>query len=196
MALVVTHKDTGADLTHDEWVAGDSHVVTGAYTDPDAVAAAKADADIADAITKKHTNEHKIVRKTSDQTVNNSSVFVNDSELKFSVAANEIWFLLIVLKLNTYTGVDWKATITVPDGAVANIRSSFPTSSIVNWSGAGDALTTVATADRTNGGAMVLGIYVGGANAGTVQLQWAQVNAFALNTKVLTNSVLIAHKIA
>ena len=244
MALKVTHKDVGDDLSKTEWVAEDSHVISGAYTDSDAIAAAKGDADIIDVISKEHARQHaitatadhtsgatsgkmlkadasglpidatntdvqvaaavtashadphKIVRKTSDQTVNNSSVFVDDSELKFSVAANEIWEFLFLLKLNTYTGVDWKGTITVPAGAEANIRGSFPLTSIVNWLAAGDTVSTVATADRTNGAAMVAGIYVGGANAGTVQLQWAQVNAFALNTKVLTNSVLIAHKIA
>ena len=56
MALKVTHKDVGDDLSKTEWVAEDSHVISGAYTDLDAVAAAKADADIADAITKKHSD--------------------------------------------------------------------------------------------------------------------------------------------
>ena len=221
MALQAKHKSVGDELTKAEWEAEDSHTIEGEHAQQHAITATadhtstategkmlkananglpvdatNTDAQVAAAVSASHADPHKFARKTSDQTVSNSTVFVDDSELKFTVGANEVWEFLILLKLNTYTGVDWKGTITVPAGGVANIRGSFPLTSITNWSNATDALTTVATADRTNGAAMVAGIYVGGANAGTVQLQWAQVNAFNVNTKVLTNSVLIAHKIA
>lgn len=244
MALKVTHKDVGDDLSKTEWIAEDSHVIAGAYTDSDAVAAAKADAAIADAIAKKHAqqhaitsaadhtsgatsgkmlkadanglpidatntdaqvaaavaashaDQHKIVRKTSDQTVNNSSVLVDDSELKMAVGANEIWLVEIFLKMQTTGVADAKVAVTCPVGGVVNVRNSFPTYALANYVGAGESCTLSTVADLTNAGAMVFCIYVGGANAGTLTLQWAQNQAEATNTKVLTNSVLVAHRIA
>jgi hypothetical protein len=196
MALKVTHKDVGNDLTRTEWEAEDSHVIAGAYTDSAAVAAAKADADIADAISKKHSNEHVIVRKTSDQTVNNSTDYVDDSELKMAVGANEIWLVEIFLKVQTTAIADLKCQLTCPVGGTVNARSGFPTYALGNFVGASTQITHNTAADLTNAAGLIMVIYVGGANAGTLQLQWAQNAADAHDTKMLTNSLIIAHRIA
>ena len=196
MSLQAKHKSVGADLSRVEWEAEDSHTIEGGYTDAEAVAAAKADADIADAISKKHTDQHKIVRKTSDQTVNNSNVYVDDSEMKMAVGANEIWLVEMYLKIQTTAVADFKCQLTCPVGGVVNARQSFPTYALQDYVGATTQITLTTAADLTNAGGMILCIYVGGANPGTLQLQWAQSVADAHDTKVLTNSVLVAHRIA
>jgi hypothetical protein len=220
MALKAKHKSVGSDLTQTEWEAEDSHTIEGEHAQQHSITAVadhtsgatsgkmlkadanglpidatNTDAQVAAAVAASHANLHTIVRKTSDQTVNNSNVFVDDSELKMAVAANEIWLVEIFLMLATTAVADFKAQLTCPVGGVVNARQSFPTYALANYVGATTQLTMSTAADLTNAGAMVMCIYVGGANGGTLQLQWAQNQAEATNTKVLTNSVLIAHRI-
>ena len=57
---------------------------------------------------------------------------------------------------------------------------------------------TIAVGGYTNWkqGVVIRAIVINGANAGTLQFQWAQSTAHASNSKILTNSCLIANKLA
>lgn len=133
----------------------------------------------------------KIIRKTADQTVNDSITLVNDTHLSFNIAANEkIWF-----QINLYADVkaasDFKAGLTVPAGAEGrwstegNASGDWTLANTISWSG---------TADRT-AVYVYQGIIVNGATAGTVQLQWAQATAVAEDTTVKAGSNIIAIKV-
>jgi len=140
-----------------------------------------------------------IVRKTADETVNNSAVLQNDDHLFWTVAANEVWEFYMALKITTGATPAFKFLFTVPTGGA-----------VIGWS-AGDigVLTVVGsgltgrdlTASTPISGAkadvwLVFWCqYVGGANAGTVQLQWAQATANASDTIVRKNSFILAHKL-
>lgn len=137
------------------------------------------------------------VRKTANETVNNSNVFQNDDHLVWAVSANEVWLIQLFLLVDAKTASRFKYTFTIPAAATLNglLWSADSNSEYIY----GDDLTASKT--LTIGTAVIrcLNIqclYVGGANAGNIQLQWAQINAVAEDTKLLTNSFLLCRKIA
>ena len=140
----------------------------------------------------------KVVRKTADQTVNDSSTLVNDTHLLFAIAANEVWVFTIYIRHIGATTADIKFAITVPSGA--NMGLIFVG---MDYSPAlGEAVTV------TSGGAIsaqglatekfivLHGRVANSTTAGNVQLQWAQYAAIAVDTKVLTDSCIVATKVA
>ena len=140
-----------------------------------------------------------IVNKTADETVNNSNVLQDDDELLFALAANEIWtgraFLLFT---SSSTDADIKFRFTAPAlGAVytAGTYKATATGVITLISGVG-ALVPYQGNDANVVLAILEFTVVNGANAGDLQLQWAQNTAKAADTKVLIGSHLELHKIA
>mgnify|MGYP001617909989 CR=1 FL=1 len=143
-----------------------------------------------------------IVRKTADETVNNSSTLQNDDELLFAIAANEIWLVQGFLSFNSSTVADIRSAITVPAGATLIVNSM--ALAVGTAASNGELLNTSST---TSGGAVLAGgtgadsvqrlwaIVVNGANAGNCQVQWAQSTAEASNTIVRANSFLQAFKV-
>jgi hypothetical protein len=142
-------------------------------------------------------NLFKIVRKTADETVNNSDVFQDDNHLLLALGANEVWYIdAFLLTSSASSGTpDLKYNATVPAGATIYTRSI-----------ATNATGTLAEIESGSGGTF-LGdtnvrfksihfVVINGANAGNFQLQWAQNTATAEDTKILTNSVLFGHKVA
>jgi hypothetical protein len=142
----------------------------------------------------------KTVRKTADETVNNSDVLQNDDELFFSVGANEVWMFFALLKVYVDADNDIKFAFTAPSDGAINVYSVGKMVSLgaplQAWVAAGAAFYELTAADKTNASVFLYGIYVGGAAAGNVQLQWAQNTASALDTKVLANSCLVAFKVS
>ena len=95
------------------------------------------------------------VRKTADETVNNSTTLQNDDHLQLALAANDIYLVeLFLLQQSPSLNSDFKC------------GWSYPAACTIN-----------------------------GANAGTLIFQWAQNTATVEDTKVLTNSYLIACKL-
>lgn len=137
-----------------------------------------------------------IVRKTADETVNNSAVLQNDDHLLFAVAANEVWFIHILLLITTTAVADFKYTFTLPTEGSMGIISGFDHDSSSGRLEATSTYVVGFASDRVNANAYFALYYVGGANAGNIQLKWAQNAAEATNTILLANSCLIAHKIA
>lgn len=143
-----------------------------------------------------------VVRKTADETVNNSTTLQNDDELLYAMAANAIVYFranLIVSSSSSGANTDFKLAFTVPAAATLawsftggiNFESSAATASApAPRTTSGDPLNTF-TDDNSTRLVTVEGIVVNGANAGNLQLQWAQVTAAVSDTKVLTNSYLM-----
>lgn len=140
-----------------------------------------------------------IVRKTADETVNNSTTLQNDDELLLAVGANEIWVIrLAIITISVSDTPDVKIAVTVPTGASFNGMLFYHNAAF------GDAHdeVTAATAARVVGAttgayfeAILEGVIVVGATAGNFQLQWAQNVATAEDTTVKANSYLIATRL-
>ena len=146
------------------------------------------DEAVADAVTK--------IRKTADETVNNSDVLQDDDELLKAVGANEVWWIdMLLLAVSATTTPDINLGFTIPAGATLRsyVKFGFITSSSVDATTSGSAFQVDAS-----GGSYyhTYLLYIGGANAGTIQLQWAQWVATAEDTKILANSFMLCHKLA
>lgn len=141
----------------------------------------------------------KVVRKTADETVNNSAVLQNDDHLLFAIAANEVWEFKLVCYVSGFTTSDLKMIFAVPAGAAGayNYLAGGPTGSDI--AGEVTAIATQFNAIIRVDGVNIFTLFVmlvNGGNAGNLQFQWAQGTAVAEDTKMLTNSCIIAHKLA
>jgi len=142
----------------------------------------------------------KSVRKSSDQTVTSSTTLVNDSQLKFAVAANETY--IFQAWLYTYAAdatPDIKTTFTGPSGSTV-----FWSSSQVIFLANGSTTLTVVAPGGTVGDFFVdsnlraiqlYGTISNGATAGDVQLQWAQNTSSANGTTVRAGSSIFGIKV-
>ena len=138
------------------------------------------------------------VLKTADETVSNSIVGQNDDHLIHAVAANEVWFVIARFKYISTAGANIKIVITVPAaGVLTGIRAT-TIGALAGTGGMTPLDLTAYQAMACNGATQVdywLCVYVGGANAGNLQVKWAQNTAEVSDTKILTNSFLLAHKL-
>ncbi len=131
-------------------------------------------------------------RKTSDETVNNSTTLQNDDALFVAVEANAVYDFLIAIHHNSGGTPDIKFGWTVP-ASTTMVWGGF----IVNTAG---AFTVAANLSQTSvvsiGGTgsdsfqAFQGVVVTSGTAGTLQLQWAQDTLNASNTIVRAGSYL------
>lgn len=151
-----------------------------------------------------------IVRKASNETINNSNTLQDDDELLFAIAASEIWTVQVVLIVTSVsTTSDFKATFTVPSGCAmyANYEGN-ASNNISSWgataSGAsptalgttsGTSLGAVGSANLTYG-VMIRGVFINGATPGSVTLQWSQNTQTVENTVVVAGSHMIGWRLA
>ena len=142
----------------------------------------------------------KSVRKSSDQTVTSSTTLVNDTQLKFAVAANETYIFQAWLYTYAADGTpDIKTTFTGPAGSTVLWSSS---QVIFNASGA-TTLTVVAPGgtvgdffvDANLRAIQLYGTILNGSTAGDVQLQWAQNTSSANGTSVKAGSSIFGIKV-
>lgn len=137
----------------------------------------------------------QVARKSSDTTVNNSIVLVNATDLVFAVAANEVWYWWLNLLLDSAAAADMRVAWTIPAlatgvwGAVlgGTGATAMEGSAILTPDGQGAGITAWMRYH---------GVVFNGANVGNVQLQFAQKAANASDTKVLTDTSIIATKLA
>ncbi len=142
----------------------------------------------------------QLLRKTGDETVNNSLVLQDDDDLVFAVAANETWEFEANLLVTSAAaaGFDWD--FTMPAATTYTRKTSWL------WDGTTIRVvvsTALDTEDSHPGAVAVLasdvliirGLIVNGANAGSVQLRWAQNVADVSDTKVLAGSYLRARRV-
>ncbi len=142
--------------------------------------------------------------KAADEIVNNSATVQNDDDLFWTVAVSEVWHWRLALRISEVAGgssPNFDFIFSVPTGGV-----------LLGWyignvpanSGAGmvslDLDGTEEFIDVDSAGGVrywvLEGFYLGGANAGTVQLQWAQNFAVAENTTLHRESMLIATRLS
>lgn len=137
--------------------------------------------------------EWQIIRKTSDETVNNSTTLQNDDILFWSVGANDVWVFTLYIRGDSSAIADLKVGWSVPASTVMSWKD-------VNTAEAAAELTAASTDvfDGQGAGtaftAVIQGVMVVSTTAGTAQLQWAQNTAEASNTKLLTNSYLLLYR--
>jgi len=143
----------------------------------------------------------KTVRKSSDQTVTSSTTLVNDSQLKFAVAASETYIFQAWLYTYAADGTpDIKVTFTGPAGSTVLWSSS----QVIFNAGGATTLTVVSpgatTADLfvdANLRAIQLyGTILNGGTAGDLQFQFAQNTSSANGTSVKAGSSLFGIKVA
>jgi hypothetical protein len=146
---------------------------------------------------------HLIARKTADQSVTSSTVLVDCTTLALTVAANEVWLCEWSVVYQAGTVGDLKVAFTFPTaGEVIFDAQAWPDSGgTLNLSSF--YATTSPTTSRSFFGdganrhpLRIQGIYVNGANAGTVQLQFAQNTSDGSATTVKANSTVWAVKLA
>jgi hypothetical protein len=143
----------------------------------------------------------KTVRKSSDQTVTSSTTLVNDSQLKFAIAANETYIFEAWLYTYAADGTpDIKVTFTSPAGSTL-----FWSSSQVIFNAAAATTLTVVAAGGTTGDLFVdsnlraiqlYGSVLNGGTAGDVQFQFAQNTSSANGTSVKAGSYIYGIKVS
>lgn len=134
--------------------------------------------------------------KTADETVNNSTTFQNDNHLAFAMAANITYLVDTILLISAANNLpNFKFKWVIPASCTifwGNIHS-------LSWIGASLFLTesdNVITDSLVGVSGMAIRAVVrNGANAGNLQLQWAQNSAHASDSKVLKHSHMSIRKL-
>lgn len=137
-------------------------------------------------------------RKTTSQNVISSTVLVNVTDLTFAVAASETWVFWFVLHGTTDAAAQWKFAVTFP---TAPTNQRYGLISQVGISGGASSTGTAGAAIVADSLAaeefiIVSGLLINGANAGNVQLQYAQRSATAVNTTIRADSFVRARRIS
>ncbi len=142
----------------------------------------------------------KTVRKSADQSVTSSTTLVNDTHLKFAVAANETYIFQLWLFTYAADGTpDIKVTCAGPAGSTVLWSSS----QVIFNAAAATTLTSVNTSgvsadlfvDANNRAIQLYGTIANGATAGDLQFQWAQNTSSANSTTVKAGSSIFGIKV-
>ena len=171
-----------------------SAIITGTVDDDRIAAAITRDTELTTHAAD-YALHSRVIRKSADQIVNNSTTLVNDTHLFFAVGANEVWWFSIFLRTKSGTTPDFKWAFTAPDGATITSGAccgvgGSPVNELSGLTGFNFGGTGAnAVKDWWN-----IAIIAG--TAGNIQFQWAQNTADASDTKVLANSCIIAHRLA
>ena len=149
---------------------------------------------------------HLIGRKTSDQSVTSSTVLVDATSLGVTVAANEVWIIEYRLRMvaGTAGAGGYKLAWTFPTSGEVEVEHVGVDSSGVIRLDRAYATTSPATgtsmdvpiASASVNALFVHGFYVGGGNAGTVQLQFSQYNSSGTATTMKAQSTVWGVKLA
>jgi hypothetical protein len=142
--------------------------------------------------------------KTADETVNNSTTLQNDDHLAWTVAANEVWafhgFLYFTVASGD-PGAKW--TFTVPASCTGWYLVNGPAANVDGAGVADQAFPGAIATTRTYGVSGLTsflvaldGVIINGANAGTVQFQWAQNSLVASDLKLKLGSYLDLKRLA
>lgn len=131
--------------------------------------------------------------KEADETLSSNATSQNDDELLFAVAANDVAQFEGVLNISTGTSADFRLTFTGPSGAVGSFSAIYGDTASGDVDAGSAALgTDLSLVTGVNAGRTVRfwgGIH-NGANAGNLQLQWAQDNSDVGSTTVRAGSYI------
>ena len=138
------------------------------------------------------------IRKASDETVNNSATLQNDDDFAFPVLANEEVAVELRCRVSILTASDFEWTWTMPAGASTGTYHLRPNVGGTPTSQQG-AFTPGTGVPWLNGTTVneIVAYFVlkNGSTAGTATFQWAQDTAVSEDTKILADSILIAHRV-
>lgn len=144
------------------------------------------------------------IRKASDESVSNTTL-QDDDDLKFSIAANEIWVAQYHLYVtNAASTADFKGLVTVPAGATARWGILAPdpatttTTSDVKIQSHGSAALSagVPTSAAADTYIQMTASVANSSTAGSVVLQWAQNSTDGANpTTVKAGSFMSARRV-
>lgn len=130
--------------------------------------------------------------KSSDETINSDATLTNDTDLNFSIAANDTWSFRFVVQGNSATQPDFQFAVSAPSGATCDVGVVDVEAAVgVSNLGCGVASGTIAGTGNDEVYEIV-GTVVNGSNAGSVSLQWAQNSSNANNTTVYAGSYVLA----
>ena len=142
-------------------------------------------------------------RKISDQSVTSSTVLVDCTAMALPVAANGIYEFRFIVIYEALTAGDIKIGFTFPTSG--DLRLSIVAATAADTFGfpvfsSTTSPTIAATFSGQNAGAYLVlpfeGVFVNGANAGNLQLQFAQGTSNATATTVKAHSTVWAAKLA
>lgn len=144
------------------------------------------------------------VRKSTDETVSNSTTLQNDDELVLSVAANYVYHYLLVAIYGAGTTADYKWALTYPsDATLVLTAEQWSTAATPVKNQATDPAYTTGTALASGGWGvssyvqiLAYGILVMGSTAGSLQYQWAQNSAVVENTVTKAGSYMLLNRLA
>ena len=150
---------------------------------------------------------HTVVRKTADETVNNSATLQNDDHLLFAIGSNEVWVVMFHLFVSAASATpDIKIALSLPSGATSAMgiigqatgtTGTEADAKIQSFTSATTALSVGVPADSTSNTFVLYSAHIAnGSTAGNVQLQWAQSTANASDSKIRTGSFLVADRVA
>jgi len=144
----------------------------------------------------------KVVRKTTDEVVNNSDVLQDDDELFFAIDANDVYFVDVYLFVYTIgLATDFKFDVSGPAGASFKQYKQYSKWDRIDVGTTPASIeTTMATNSGGRGGDTDFGLafhflVINGANGGNVNLRWAQNAAAVENTIVRANSFILTYKL-
>ena len=133
----------------------------------------------------------RIVRKTADEIVNNSNVVQNDNELFLPILANQIWVVKFALLCISDGAADWRFGVTGPALATGAFNTKGRIGGLfdaLNGQVSGNSVGTIELE-------VIEVLVVNGANAGNIQLQWAQSVAHVSDTTIYEGSGLLATRL-
>lgn len=137
----------------------------------------------------------RTLRKSANETVNNSATLQSDDHITFAIAASEVWAFRIYLKITSNATADWKWAWSLPAAGVYfashGARDGTADTQV--------AITTTASLAIVDTGVKIYeasGVLVNSVTAGTAVLQWAQDTATVVDTIIYANSYCILHQIA
>lgn len=144
-----------------------------------------------------------VVRKASDETVNNSSSLQNDDELFIPLDANSTYIFDGLITYTSGTTADFQMDFTAPAGATGrrwliNGASTITACSTTAMNFNGGAIDASATGIGATGGTCdvpIKGTVTTTGTSGTFQVQWAQNTADASDTTVKAGSYLYWRKL-
>lgn len=135
-----------------------------------------------------HTQLASVV-KTIDEIVNNSIVLQNDDELFLPMVANENAIIQLLVKAKSPTLTTLRVAFAIPAGAII-WWIPYQTSTAFSNGADMTVATQFTVLAATSKYYLMILYYIGGANAGNLQFQWAQWVATAENTTVEKSSYL------
>jgi len=145
---------------------------------------------------------HLIVRKPSDESLSSNTTFQPDNDLILPVAANEIWEMFWLIRMVCGATGDLKMQWTFPTNGRVHMQflgqqvgGTIAVQQVSNTTSP-TGTVTMDNIDADGQVGVAHGLYIGGSNAGSVTLEWAQNASDATATTVQANSLLRAVKLA